>query len=192
ELAQRVESVLQAFGQMNGARGYREDTALLSTFTCFLPGVHGAGKTNREFTLLSAHSADFLPIEIPWSGTHDDTPAFLTRTRAGPLLRFNPFSPELTNGNVLVSGKTGSGKSFLIKQLLLQLQVLNPRIAVVTKGADYRALVELLGGQYREISLHTNLVKNPWDLRGDSEEPDSAQVAGVSSLAFHMAGKTGT
>src|SRR5205823_12417939 len=39
ELAQRVEAVLQAFGQMNGARGYREDTALLSTFSSFVPGV---------------------------------------------------------------------------------------------------------------------------------------------------------
>ena len=190
ELAQRVESVLQAFGQMNGARGYREETALLPTFIAFLPGVHGVRKTNREFTLLSGHSADFVPIEIPWTGTRDGTPGFLTRTREGTLLRFNPFSPELTNGNILVTGKTGSGKSFLIKQLLMQLQVLNPRIAIVTKGADYRALVELLGGQYREISLHTNLVKNAWDLRG--EEPDSSQIAGVASLAFHMAGKTGS
>ncbi|HWY70308.1 MAG TPA: hypothetical protein VNX88_16690 [Terriglobales bacterium] len=192
ELAQRVESVLQAFGQMNGARGYREDTALLPTFICFLPGVHGVRKTNREFTLLSAHSADFVPIEVPWSGTRDDTPAFLSRTREGTLLRFNPFSSDLTNGNVLVSGKTGSGKSFLIRQLLLQMQVLNPRIAIVTKGPDYRALVELLGGQYREISLRTKLVKNPWDLRDNNEEPDSTQIAGVASLAFHMAGKTGT
>src|SRR5262249_38713135 len=32
ELAQRVESVLQAIGHVNGARGYREDTALLPTF----------------------------------------------------------------------------------------------------------------------------------------------------------------
>jgi len=192
ELAQRVESVLQAFGQMNGARGYREDTALLPTFISFLPGVQGVRKTNREFTLLSSQSADFVPIEVPWTGTHDDAPAFLTRTREGTLLRFNPFSPDLTNGNILVSGKTGSGKSFLIKQLLLQLQVLNPRIAIVTKGPDYRALIDLLGGQYREISLRTNLVKNPWDLHDNSEEPDSTQIAGVASLAFHMAGKTGT
>jgi hypothetical protein len=192
ELSQRVESVLQALGQMNGARGYREDTALLPTLIAFLPGVHGVRKTNREFTLLSGQAADFVPVEVPWIGTHDDTPAFLTRTREGTLLRFNPFSTELTNANILVTGKTGSGKSFLIKQLLLQWQVLNPRIAIVTKGADYRALVELLGGQYREISLRANLVKNPWDLRDDTREPDSAQIAGVGSLAFHMAGKTGS
>src|SRR6185437_3641386 len=63
ELAQRAESVLQAFGQVNGARGYREDTALLPTFISFLPGVQGLRRTNREFTLLSAQSADFVPIE---------------------------------------------------------------------------------------------------------------------------------
>src|SRR6266699_2296906 len=44
DLAQRVESVLQAFGQINGARGYREETALLPTFIAFLPGVHGVRK----------------------------------------------------------------------------------------------------------------------------------------------------
>lgn len=191
ELAQRVESVLQAIGQMNGARGYREDTALLPTFISFLPGVQAVRKTNREFTLLSGQAADFAPIEVPWMGTHDGAPSFLTRTREGTLLRFNPFSPELTNANILVTGKTGSGKSFLIKQLLLQLEVLNPRIAIVTKGADYRALITLLGGQYREISLRTQLVKNPWDTNGASG-PDSAQVAGVASLAFHMAGRTGS
>lgn len=192
ELAQRVESILQAFGQMNGARGYREDTALLPTFISFLPGVQGLRKTNREFTVLSGQAADFIPIEVPWTGTHEGTPAFLTRTREATLLRFNPFSTELTNANVLVTGKTGSGKSFLIKQLLLQLQVLHPRAAIVTKGADYRALIELLGGQYREISLNTKLVKNPWDLASGSKEPDSAQIAGVASLAFHMAGRTGS
>jgi hypothetical protein len=192
ELAQRVESVLQAIGQMNGARGYREDTALLPTFVSFLPGVQGLRKPNREFTLLSGQAADFIPIELPWTGTHHDAPAFLTRTREGTFLCFNPFSNELTNANILVTGKTGSGKSFLVKQLLLQLQVLNPRIAIVTKGADYRALIELLGGQYREISLRTKLVKNPWDLPATTHEADSAQVAGVASLAFHMAGKTGS
>src|SRR6266571_2652378 len=191
ELAQRAESVLQAFGQINGARGYREETALLPTFIAFLPGVHGVRKTNREFTILSSQAADFVPIETPWTGAHDGKPAFLTRTREGTLLCFDPFSRGLSNGNILVTGKTGSGKSFLIKQLLLQLQVLNPRIAIVTKGADYRALVELLGGQYREISLRTNLVKNPWDVPG-SVEPDSAQIAGVASLASHMAGRTGS
>src|SRR5207302_9110278 len=61
-----------------------------------------------------------------------------------------------------------------------------------TKGADYRALVELLGGQYREISLRTKLVKNTWDLQVNSGEPDTAQIAGVASLAVHMAGKTGS
>lgn len=192
ELAQRVESVLQAFGQLNGARGYREETALLPTFIAFLPGVQGVRKTNRDFTLLSGQAADLVPIEIPWTGTHDGNPAFLTRTREGTFLHFDPFSSELANGNILVSGKTGSGKSFLIKQLLLQLQVLNPRIAIVTKGADYRALVELLGGQYREISLRTSLVKNPWDVQGDSGEPDAGRIAGVASLAAHMVGKTGS
>lgn len=192
EISHRVESVLQAFGQMNGARGYREDTALLPTFISFLPGVHGVRKTNREFTLLSGQAADFVPIELPWVGTHEGVPAFLARTREGTFLRLDPFSSELTNANILVTGKTGSGKSFLIKQLILQMQVLNPRIAIVTKGADYRAVVELLGGQYREISLRTDLVKNPWDFRGDATEPDAAQIAAVASLAFHMAGKTGS
>jgi hypothetical protein len=191
ELAHRVETVLQAVGQMNGARGYREDTALLPTFISLLPGVQGVRRTNREYTLLSGQAADFVPIELPWNGTHDGIPAFMTRTREGTFLRFNPFSPELTNANILVTGKTGSGKSFLIKQLLLQLQVVNPRIAIVTKGTDYRALIELLGGQYREINLRASLVKNAWDLSGTSQEPDSAQIAGVASLAFHMAGKTG-
>lgn len=192
ELARRVESVLQAFGQINGARGYQEETALLQTFIAFLPGAHGVRRTNRDFTLLSGQAADFVPIEVSWTGTHNGGPAFLTRTREGTFLEFNPFSSELANGNILVTGKTGSGKSFLIKQLLLQAQVLNPRIAIVTKGADYRALIELLGGQYREISLRTNLVKNPWDLQSNCTDADSAQIAGVASLAAHMAGKTGS
>ncbi len=92
ELAQRVETVLQAFGQINGARGYREETALLPTFIAFLPGVHGVRKTNRDFTLLSGQAADFVPIELPWTGTHDGKPAFLTRTRERTFLRFDPFS----------------------------------------------------------------------------------------------------
>jgi hypothetical protein len=192
ELGRRIETVLHALGQMNGARGYREDTALLPTFISFLPGLHGVRKTNREFTLLSGQAADLVPLECPWPGTREGIPTFLARTREGTLLRFNPFSPELTNANILVTGKTGSGKSFLIKQLLLQMQVLNPRLAIVTKGGDYRGIVELLGGQYREISLRSDCVKNPWDFTSGLREPDNTQVAAVTSLAFHMAGRTGS
>src|SRR5246500_884007 len=53
ELAQRVESTLQAFGQKTGPRGYREETAVLPTFFAFVPGIQGVRKTSREFTLLS-------------------------------------------------------------------------------------------------------------------------------------------
>jgi hypothetical protein len=89
ELALRVESVLQAFGQMNGARGYREETALLPTFISFLPGLHGVRRTIREFTVLSGQAADFVPIELPWAGTHCGKPAFLTRTREGTFMHFD-------------------------------------------------------------------------------------------------------
>jgi type IV secretory pathway VirB4 component len=190
ELSRRIEAVLHALGQMNGARGYREDVAQFPIFVSLLPGLHGVRPTCREFTLLSGQAADLIPLERPWRGTTAGVPAFLSPTREDVLLRLNPFSPEYTNANMLVTGKTGSGKSFLIKQLLLQLQILNPRVAIVTKGVDYRVLVELLGGQYREISLRTPLVKNPWDF--DGEAPDNAQIAAVASLALHMVGKTGS
>ena len=53
---------------------------------------------------------------------------------------------------MLVTGKTGAGKSFLVADLILQQRRRGAAVFVLDKGDSYRRLAELLDGQYLRLS----------------------------------------
>ena len=55
-------------------------------------------------------------------------------------------------GHTLVLGQTGSGKSFLLNFLLVSALQYGPRVSILDLGGSYRALTELLGGSYLQLS----------------------------------------
>src|SRR5690606_30592269 len=82
--------------------------------------------------------ADFLPVYGPREGDRD--PAVIFRNRLNGLVGYDPFDPGLTNFNILCTGASGSGKSFLNNAILLQEMARNLRVYIIDIGGSYRKL----------------------------------------------------
>jgi len=169
-LEERVAQTLSCFRGLSGAEGMEETLASFLVFSEFaLPNARANERAKRMKT---SNVADLLPLFGPWEGMNH--PSILLRTRAGSLFKFDPFDAELTNANQLVSGGSGSGKSFMTNILLLQMLKENPKVFFVDIGGSYKKLCENLSGQYLPLGVGAGISINPFDLL-----PGEAVVSGA-------------
>jgi type-IV secretion system protein TraC len=147
-LEQKTKTVLSKIRELSGAEGISETVANFKVYKTILP----AGNTAivRPKRIKSDNLADFLPIYEPYSGL--DRAVCLFRNRVSGLVKYDPFDQSLPNYNTLVTGSSGSGKSFLNNCILLQSLTQNPLVYIIDIGGSYRKLCEFMGGQYIEVS----------------------------------------
>ena len=180
------QQLLYAVARMNGAKGITETLAKRRLFFGAMPAMADADK--RDHDLLTSNAADLLPVEMPWQGT-PRSPLFLLETPYRQLIPFSPFDPGLSDANMLVMAKTGSGKTLMVQQFLLMAARDNPLISIIERGDSYRPLVELMGGRMVTMSLDANQTINPWDLAEGETEPAKDQIAFLKNLTRHMLGE---
>lgn len=97
---------------------------------------------------------------------------------------FNNFSPDLRvgNRNMAVTAGSGSGKSFLVQALVLDVLSLGGRAWIIDKGESYKKLCKILGGTYIDS---TNIQLNPFtymNISGDSLENDAPVAANLIAV----------
>ena len=78
------------------------------------------------------------------------------------LILFDRFSLE--NANMVVFGKSGGGKSYLIKLEVLRSLMLGTEVIIIDPEKEYKYLTETVGGSFIDISLSSVLHLNPFDL----------------------------
>ncbi len=181
-LATQVSQTLSKLRELSGAEAMQETIASFDLFQQI--SIPNARTKERTKKIKTTNLTDFLPVYGPWKG-HENATALL-RSRLGSLLAFDPFSKSLTNHNMLVSGGSGSGKSFFTNILLLQFLKENPKIFIVDIGGSYRRLCSLLGGQYIELGLDTNMSLNPFDLPKGEIHPSGEKIKFLLSLVETM------
>jgi type IV secretory pathway VirB4 component len=52
---------------------------------------------------------------------------------------------SLSDANVLIMAKSGSGKTFMVQKLLSMASRANPLVLIIERSDSYRPLVELMG-----------------------------------------------
>ena len=142
----------------------------------------------REQDLLTPNAADLAPTDMPWTGTRR-SPLILFETPYRQLIPYSMFDPEIANGNGLIFGTSGSGKSVLAQEILLMATRSNALVSILERGDSYLPLVDLMGGQMIEMSLDSNQTINPWDLPQNETEPGKNQIAFLKNLTRHMLGE---
>lgn len=120
--AQRASGeVLSIFPTLNGARGMAHKIADLGVFVNSLPGAYdpstdGAGWTSM---MQSSRATRLFPIWGNWTGTKN--PLFVLPTLWNKeLVGFDLYDSNIAP-NVIVSGVSGAGKSYLLCFLLITL-----------------------------------------------------------------------
>lgn len=160
ELDGQVSHVLQVVRELSGSEGFMETYAAFDIFSaCTIPNARNKERTKR---MKSSNLADLLPVFGLWNGF--EKPSVLLRTRMGSLFKFDAFSSALTNANQIISGGSGSGKSYLTNLMIGQMLSQNPRVFILDVGGSYQKTCELLDGQYIPLSMSTGLSMNPFDL----------------------------
>lgn len=174
---QNISEVRQASAECykvfaaKGAHLTEERYNLLNAFLSILPG--NSIFNLRHLWLSSANAADMSLVFAPSVG--EPRNAFLDSEYLAALetRQGTPFFLNLHQGDVghtLVLGATGSGKSFFLCFLLMQLQKYAPFTFIFDLGSSYKSLTSLLGGAYLRIgSESAGISINPFCLTPTKE-----------------------
>ena len=99
----------------------------------------------------------------------------------GSLIVFDRFSLE--NANEVILGKSGSGKSYLLKLELMRQFVFGTEIIIVDPEGEYEKLATTLGGENLSFTQSSPVKINPFDLSGLYEEGENE--LGLKILSLH-------
>lgn len=99
----------------------------------------------------------------------------------GSLVIFDRFSLE--NFNSVVFGKSGGGKSYLVKLEALRSLMFGTEIIVIDPEAEYREVCGAVGGEYISFSFGAGAKINPFDLSAVSQEGENE--LGLKILSLH-------
>ncbi|MBK9039152.1 MAG: TraC family protein [Bdellovibrionales bacterium] len=139
ELVGRTLLTLREFG---GAEGMVESLASYEIFRDLsIPNARGRERSRR---IKTSNLKDLIPLFAPWSGF--ESPAIVLRNRSGGLFSFDPFAKQLTNANQVISGGSGSGKSYLTNLMINQMLKENPKVFILDIGGSIRKPARFLTG----------------------------------------------
>lgn len=99
----------------------------------------------------------------------------------GSLVIFDRFSLE--NANEVVFGKSGSGKSYLIKLEVMRQLMFGTDIIIIDPEGEYETLTKTMGGDYISFKPSHPIRINPFDLSGLYEEGENE--LGLKILSLH-------
>jgi type IV secretory pathway VirB4 component len=177
-----VQNCLSTIRSLSGAEAMEE--TLASYFIFRELAIPNARAKERAKKIKTSNLSDLLPVYGPWEGM--SSPRVLLRSLDGGLFRLDPFSPELTNANQLISGAAGAGKSFFTNILILHMLKECPKVFFVDIGGSYKKLCENLGGSYIPLGLNSGISINPFDLAESEMVPSPEKIKFLLGLVELM------
>jgi conjugal transfer ATP-binding protein TraC len=99
----------------------------------------------------------------------------------GSLIIFDRYSLE--NANEVIFGKSGSGKSFLIKLEVMRQFMFGAEIVIIDPEGEYEAITNTMGGEYVSFTAGSPIKINPFDLSGIYVEGENE--LGLKILSLH-------
>jgi len=96
------------------------------------------------------------------------------------LIIFDRFSLE--NANEVVFGKSGSGKSFLIKLEAMRQFMFGTEVIIIDPEGEYEEVTKAVGGEYVSFTPSSPIKINPFDLSGLYEEGENELGLKILSL----------
>jgi len=99
------------------------------------------------------------------------------------LIIFDRFSLE--NANTVVFGKSGSGKSYMVKLELIRSLMFGTEAIVIDPENEYEALTKTLGGEYIHFQFGSETKINPFDLALVRTEGEEENELNQKILSLH-------
>lgn len=125
-----------------------------------------------------------LALTFPFTSamlTQDKGVLYGINTQNDSLVIFDRFSLE--NANEVVFGKSGAGKSYLIKLEVMRQFMFGTEVIIIDPEGEYEDLSKTLGGEYLSFTPTSPIKINPFDLSGLYEEGENE--LGMKILSLH-------
>lgn len=179
EILERREIITSRIADMNKARGLAEHHSAYEVMRSSLPA--SVEPLYRWVKVKGRMVADLIPLDKGFEGGKEE-PVCLFRNRAGGLVRLNLFQKGVANAPLaFVSGASGSGKSFLVNQLIMQHLIGDSIVVIMDVGGSYAPLLEIMGGQMIKFDTEKPLCINPLQIYASARggEPSPADRARI-------------
>lgn len=148
--------------------------------------VHDLKHLDVLKTTCSLETGNLMPLQGEWLGTK--TPGILLMGRRGQVFYWHPFDNKSGNYNVIVTGRSGSGKSVFMQDLLMSSLGLEAQVFVLDVGRSFEKMCSILEGQFIEFTQSTELCLNPFTFISlDNEEERYASFSMLKSIIATMA-----
>lgn len=143
-------------------------------------------------TTLTTECSNFIPLQGEWMGTV--SPGMLLIGRRGQLLNWNPFDNKSGNYNVSFIGRSGSGKSVAMQDLLVNGLGTGAKAFVIDVGRSFEKMCESLSGQAIHFSKESKICLNPFSYisKKDEEARNTSFSFLKSTLSCMAAPNSGT
>jgi len=157
EVIDEAEQAVRAIYHGQGWRLAAERYVQLPSWLASLPMVAAGGidadleRMGRMKTLLTSSAVNLAPVHGEWRGqpaSPDTSPALLLIGRRGQPAGWSPFANTAGNYNVAVTGKSGSGKSVLMQELVAGIVGAGGEAVVIDDGRSFQHTAEALGGAF--------------------------------------------
>ena len=162
-------------------------------FMSVMPVGHNAFGAEYERVLPASSVANLYPFN--YSGKTDPKGFYIGRDKYGTniIIDFDRRTEDKTNGNILILGNSGQGKSYLLKLILTNLFESGKQIICLDAEQEYEDLTNNLGGCYLDL-MSGKYIINPLEPKAwvneeedtlDEDSPEAFRKATV--LSQHIA-----
>ena len=179
---EEAESTLKSIYKGVGWDITRDKYLNLQSFLAALPFTQSDGlfedleRLNRTKTMVSWTCANLAPLQGEWMGM--DSACMMLYGRRGQPLFWNPFQNTEGNYNVAVIGKSGSGKSVFMQELITSIRGFGGKVYVIDDGRSFMNTAKLQGGEFIEFSDKSQICLNPFSIIDETAMQQNAEYKG--------------
>ena len=160
-------------------------------FISCMPCGHNAFGSQFERVLPASAVANCYPFN--YSGKTDPHGFYIGKDKFGTniIVDFDRRSDDKTNGNILILGNSGQGKSYLLKLILTNTRMSGKSVICLDAEQEYEDLCNNLGGCYIDLMSGAFLI-NPlepkeWSDNASEADADSPEAFRKSTrLSQHI------
>jgi conjugal transfer ATP-binding protein TraC len=165
-----AEQTLKSIYKSCGWTIVRDKYLQLPSFLAVLPFNLSEGyfndleKLGKTKTMVSWTAANLAPIQGEWKGMQ--SPCMMLYGRRGQVFFWDPFANDEGNFNAIVVGKSGSGKSVLMQDLVTSTRGKNGIVYVIDDGRSFMNSCRLQSGEFIEFSdkAEDEIIINPFSV----------------------------